>query len=418
MQHMFLQTFNAAMRSIVIRLLVTVFTLGILASCKSDLLRYGNRATCLGYFAEAPGQFLPDETHVFGFPADMHAAGMQLFWNTDSQTFSLLDVNATLHGFDRSGALGAEQDLGFPGRSLTGLDVSEELGLLAASYRSKDGANNYTTRIYPFDEVALTEVASLSGLSAPRWQPTSSSLAGVYYKDGATGVASNQLALFDLAQAELEPETIYELDNSAIGMIGWSANGQVIAVSQLMKNGLTPTYVMSKSGERIASRYNSSAFNCIGGAQWSPIDQSMVFHGRNETTLGWDIFLEKVAAPGGQQNTLINLTESPEQDEIAASWSPNGAQLVYAKAYLGADRKPRQELYLLDFGQPRLEPVQLTDTGGELESNPMWISDKEIAYASWSLEDSSWYVKILALTKPTQESETIMEVPESWYRVP
>ena len=60
-------------------------------------------------------------------------------------------------------------------------------------------------------------------------------------------------------------------------------------------------------------------------------------------------------------------------------------------------------------------PFQLTNTLDEFESNPIWLSQSEIAYLSWRPGEGSWFLNILSTSEGGTASRRVMEIPSSWY---
>lgn len=207
----------------------------------------------------------------------------------------------------------------------------------------------------------------------------------------------------------------FRLKRIAINQIlGWSNGGQVIAVSQYDKNGEIPYYIFVDSGRIEKSLYRESLHNCVADGQWSPNKPTLSFSGQNVDTEGWDIFLETVTSPDSREWALVNLTNTPREDEINAVWSPDGKQLAYVKVYKDAADNLRQELFVLDLNDALLTPMQLTDSPEALVDSPWWISDTEIAFLIWSPADRIWSLNIVSLDE--REPRKISDIPQLLYR--
>jgi hypothetical protein len=258
--------------------------------------------------------------------------------------------------------------------------------------------------------------STINGAEQVVWHPNAPRLATIYYPEGYDH-ASNIIALYDVGDMSLSQTDTFSLKRIAISQIlGWSNDGQIVAVSQVDRIGEIPYYIFVEMGQIQESLYRESRNNCVSNGQWSPRASVLAFSGTNTETEGWDIFLETVAFPDRADRPLINLTNTPGEDELHPTWSPDGNHLAYVKVYIDAADNRRQELFVIDLNDATYTPIQLTDTPDGLADKPVWLSDDEIAYLSWSLTEHTWSLKNVSLVD--HESRKVIDIPQVWYREP
>lgn len=413
---------QAVLEVITMRHLWFLILLCVAASggCTGDLMRYDDRALCLGYFQQPQGKQLLVADNRWGFPVDVRAAGLALSWQPVSETFTLFNNDDdTLYVIDLTGVLKAERDYHIPYRATDGIALNEASSLLAITYRPGGSTKSYTTDVYPFD-VGATEkgerLVRIQGLELPVWHPSQPKLAGVYHTD-ATTLASNTIAVFDLSLIDQETKALHEVGDSNIyRTLNWSGDGRKIAIAQFLERGLMPVYLFPKEELTVDSVSSTFDLSCIHGGLWSPLAETIAFQGSGEMTDGWDIFLEEVADPAEESGPLVNLTQSTGIDETNASWSSDGTRLVFTSSFLDADGNEQQELYQVLLTKQFPEFIKLTNTSEEFETNPLWISDSDIAYLSWVPDEAAWYLKVLSIAELGNPPMSILELPASWYR--
>lgn len=348
---------------------------------------------------------------------------MTLSWHKGNQIFFLQDRDNNLYVL-REGAGGeVEQVEGFPPTNRpTGFALAENYDLIALPTSSSTAGTGPVTYLYVLRDQTSTKpelLATIKRLGGVAWHPSKHLLAGIYYPEGYQ-YGSNIVGVFDM---EHYPSSVltntYELKYSAIREVfGWSDNSKVIAVSQYDENGAIPYYVYPASESVERSLFHTATQNCVIDARWAPRRQTIAFSGDNETLDGWDILLESVAPAESEGRSLVNLTNSPGEDEYNVSWSPDGREIVFVKGYEEAGGDLRQELFILDISDGSSAPVQLTDTRDEFETNPLWIAKNKIAYLSWRPADSSWTLKSISLARSDAKPETLLEIPQEWYTLP
>lgn len=409
------------------RLAGLLLLVNLLISCigQPNLLRYDNLTTCSGYFSANLTPLLSAGVDLsYGIPASEWAAGLQWTWLENDALFALYDDHNKFRLIDRSGELVAERDhnrLYWPNAVLS---VSNSLGMYALFFARSGSLDTDTIEVYPIHAQADEQSIPLTvirQLRLPVWHPTEPKLAGKYYTSDASTTASNQVAIFDINQLEESPTAVFDLDWSNVSSVfGWSADGELLAVNQYTKYGLVPVYIKPETGSWFISSIADakSSWRCARDGKWSPSEQVIAFEGRTESTEGFDIFIEEVGVADRGQSVVTNLTNSPMEDEESVSWSPDGNQVAYVRGYLDESGAYQQELARIDLTGDALVPIQLTGTADEFETGPLWIAADEIAYLSWNHLQSRWYLKTLLVATPDQQPETVMEIPESWYRTP
>lgn len=380
----------------------------LLTACRPNILRYGNRATCAGFL---------HGTRDLSALIPNSVAGINLQWSRGNDSFVLNDNNGDLHVINKLGVVAVDQVNRNSLNRSAPLSVAEEFDLLAVSVWPGSMALTY---VYSFGKaVAVDPTAIIKDFLSPHWHPYEPLLAGVVYPDDdAYEHGSNIVGVYDLQGSAPTLTASYELAYSDIAdVIGWSATGQVIAVLQYEENGLTPHYLFPDDDGRVqGSLFSTANHSCVLDGQWSPAGDVLAFTGVNETMEGWDIFLETVAAPGsGHDGSLLNLTNSPQEDERGATWSPDGDYIANTKAYKDESGRLQQELFLTVVEAAARSSRQLTATPDEFESNPIWLSESEIGYLSWKPLEQSWTLNILTMRGETTTSRQVMEIPPSWY---
>ena len=378
-----------------------------------DLLRYDHRATCLGAFQDGIG---PHFRGGYRIPIQSESADMSLSWHQSSRSILLKDSEGIIHLIDetRSGEVAQVNNLP-PGRD-GGLAVSKAHNLIALPVGIGGAASVY---LYSFPRQKPADpVATIRRLESPKWHPYAPLLVGIYYPENHEH-GSNRISLFDVERADPVMASTHELEYSNIReVLGWSGNGEIIAVSQYSENGAIPYYLYVEEGVLERSLFHAAFHNCVIDADWAPEEQTIAFSGDNDMLDGWDVFLETVAPAGSEERSLTNVTNTPGADEFNVAWSPDGSKIAYTKASYDSARNLRQELHLINLGDYSSLPIQLTDTLEEFEANPLWIAEDRIAYLSWHPAQATWTLKAQSIGGAAGEVETIFEVPRGWYYHP
>ena len=78
---------------------------------------------------------------------------------------------------------------------------------------------------------------------------------------------------------------------------------------------------------------------------------------------GWDLFVVNVAG-----SSMMNLTNTPDLDELGISWALDGQHLIYSAKYHGQGE-------IFDVGLDGTAPVNLTKSPTN-EFGPIWVKFK------------------------------------------
>jgi Tol biopolymer transport system component len=319
----------------------------------------------------------------------------------------LLNRDAKLGLINRSGTGKIGQINATPLRNGVGLTLSE-------ANRAAAVTTGYASSIFFFQQTGeLIEPILIERANSAIWRPTANIIATRYYPDEIL-YGSNTVALFALESDGYRLIETYDLKRLAItDVFDWSSSGNVIALSQYDRLGSVIYYLFVEDGEAKRSLFYTNDRTCVLDAQWSPADEVLAFSAENSATEGQDIFLERVPSDNRREWSLVNVTQSPGQDERNVTWSPNGTRIAFVKAFEDEKGVFRQELFMVNVGGESLEQVEVTDTENQFETDPMWISDSEIAFLSWDNEQSTWSLNKVSIAN--NEIEQIMQIPESWY---
>jgi len=351
-----------------------------------------------------------------GYDAHFNAINYSLdaVWHDSSKAFLVIDQDKLLHTvyLNADGQVANVTDVTtIPTARVA---PSPHLSLIAIDHIWNDSGSQVTIQSIGGDNHSGS-ADSINRISSPVWHSRDPLLAGAYYPKGYT---QNELGTFSVATFDLptddQPLTVYEFEHYPIAqLVGWSSDGETLTVIQYRPIGVLPFHLQVADG-----RISESAIQegCIVDAAWSPRDRTIAYNGQIQEGVGWDIFLETIQPAG--EAALVNLTDTPKEDESDIAWSPDGGYLAYAKTFVNNDNELRQELFIVDpYGVP-VTPRQLTDTADTYETEPMWLSDREIAYLSWLPDESAWYLMVLSTDAPSVTSDTILRLPESWVESP
>lgn len=252
---------------------------------------------------------------------------MHILWHTPGETFAIMDRKGSIYLIREGHApvmLKEADELTVETQSLS-LHTTANLYALTTE-TSAYTASRPRVQVYSLEQENGVQSKPIYGFGYPVWHRTELLLAGHHFPEkylsdtNIVGVADTSLP-----QPTLVNRT--ELDRSAIAeVLGWSATGQIIAVSQYKENGLTPHYLFPDDDGRVQDfLFFTASYSCVLDGQWSPESDVLAFTAVNETMEGWDIFLETVAAPqNGHEGSFLNLTNSPQEDKRDVAWSPGG----------------------------------------------------------------------------------------------
>lgn len=388
------------------------------------MLRYSyNTSLCFGYVDAG----LFDHVRSYPIPLLPRYAGMEAAWHENSQAIILRDKQAILHRIDLNEPVqivdypppSAEALGGAPAIGGYGLSLSERYPLAAFMVHRSYGEGRAVVQDFGAPSGASTPVV-LALFEGPALHPSDRVVAGIdHFEIPGEIFVSNVISLFDLRDDGAERRASFELDPYELFKVfGWSAGGEVIAVAQAEKMGVIPFYIFPESGQIKRSQFE---YGCAISADWSPLGTMLLYSatgdaGREELGLAsWDLYVETVGARPEDEFSLRNLTQTPTADEIAAAWSGDGQSIAYAQAYADEAEALWQDLFVIEPDDPASAPRRLTTTADEYETNPMWLSDSEIAYLSWARVERAWYLKRLATNEPGTTPTTVLKLPDSWY---
>ncbi len=167
----------------------------------------------------------------------------------------------------------------------------------------------------------------------------------------------------------------------------WSHDGTRIAFAS-HRDGNWELYVMEVATNRISRLTYTPGYE--SHPTWSPDDKFIAYEGYDKGNL--DIYV--VASEGKSEPQQVTENAAPD---FAPTWSPlNGRQIAYVSL-----RDGNPELYVIDLdhlGNPRdSNALRLTNTPDIEEDAPVWSPDGQmIAYTGHDLKGDLIYTKTLA----------------------
>lgn len=405
-------------------ILVVLFVL-LLAGCRSSqsddttdfqrMIRYGYQTSqCSGYIDSG----LVHHVRGYSIPLFPRHAGMEAAWHENSQAILLRDRRTKLHRISLSEPA---QVVDFDAHATGGSGLSLSKRYPLAAFWVYLGLAGSWVHIQDFsDPGSAMTLKELPQLGQPALHPSERVVAGLIYTENPQGFrTSNVVGVFELLDDGAELQATFELDPSEImDVFGWSAGGEVIAVVQTERRGVIPFYIFTESGQIKRSQFDHG---CAISADWSPSGTRLLYSATGDTGVeeigiaNWDLYVETVGATPEDELSLRNLTQTPTADEIAAAWSGDGQSIVYAQASTNEAEELWQDLFVIEPDDPAAAPRRLTATADEYETNPMWISNNEIAYLSWAPLERAWYLKRLVTNEPGATPATVLKLPEPWY---
>ncbi len=263
---------------------------------------------------------------------------------------------------------------------------------------------------------SLAHSAVIKRAERAAWHPKEAWLAAIYFPAGLDQ-ASNIIALFDVENSTpIQMDTIELKDVAIKEVLGWSHDGQVLAASLYEQHGETIYYIFSREKAVERSAFAQVEQMCIASAAWSPKAAQLAFSAKNSEIGNWDILVETVDPTEGTSKALLNLTNSPGEDEFSVTWSPDGKSIAYITAFENEAGLLQQELFIVNLAGSTDRPVQLTYTPGDLETNPVWLSETEVAFLSWSSQTSTWSLRVISIVNRTVRE--VLKIPDEWPSTP
>lgn len=117
----------------------------------------------------------------------------------------------------------------------------------------------------------------------------------------------------------------------------WSHDGAFVAFESY-RSGNLDIYIMAADGSQVFQLTSNEAADFAPA--WSPDGRHIAFVSFREGSK--DIFLYPLDA--GTEEAVINLTQTPDQDEDAPTWSPDGSRLAFSVGRLG-----EETIYITSF---------------------------------------------------------------------
>ena len=156
----------------------------------------------------------------------------------------------------------------------------------------------------------------------PAWAPDGETLAFVSHRGHNWDVYRLDLVSGVLIRLTRDPH--YDAHPT------WSHDGAFIAFESY-RNGNLDIYIMAADGSQVFQLTANEAADFAPA--WSPDGRHIAFVSYREGSK--DIFLYPLDA--GTEEAVVNLTQTPDQDEDAPTWSPDGSRLAFSVGRLGEE---------------------------------------------------------------------------------
>ncbi len=153
----------------------------------------------------------------------------------------------------------------------------------------------------------------------------------------------------------------------------WSPDGSQITFT--VPGPPDSIYLIDPDGSN--QRLLATVPQLAGPTSWSPDGKQTMYAARGEEGCGDDVYLDDIYLMDVEQGTSVNLTNSPDMDDQAPVWSPDGTRIAFSSQ----KRMGTEQIYVMDADGSNV--VQLTD-GKDEKLNfywPSWSPDgKRIAF--------------------------------------
>jgi len=203
----------------------------------------------------------------------------------------------------------------------------------------------------------------------PAWSPDGNYVA----------FASNRAQNWDIYLLDLVSGALIRLthDPDFDANPSWSPDGKWIAFESYRRGSLD-IYVMSTTGQQLRRITTDPAPDYAPA--WSPDSQAIVFTSFRDNTK--DIYIYLL-----DEERLINVTQSPDLDEDAPVWSPDGSQLAYVS---GPRSNPSVQVTTFDWHTLTADQDQ-TELFGSGNS-PAWAPDGQNLIYTYERSQRSYLV--------------------------
>lgn len=145
------------------------------------------------------------------------------------------------------------------------------------------------------------------------------------------------------------------------------APGRLSFVSDL--GGYPGLYSINADGSGLTLVFDD--LNGISAPAWSPDGSQIAFVADDRDRGHFDIFAVQADGTG-----LVNLTHSPDEDEMYPAWSPDGTHLAFISTSIWGNGRALIVMELSDSSR-----AQLTENSGRQDDSPAWSPDgKQLAF--------------------------------------
>jgi dipeptidyl aminopeptidase/acylaminoacyl peptidase len=264
-------------------------------------------------------------------------------------------------------------------------------------------------------EMLFYEIPTIPELTDAKISPDGTQLAGLARSSTTDGIPP-RLEIFSLTESSPVRAATYKLRHTSV-IEEWSPDNRLLALSRAGLSGWYLTYLHVDSGTVTRSLQSRLRRTCAAWAAWAPADPTrIVFSGLDSRTNGYDLFLEALPTEGRQQTrALVNLTNTANNDEINAVWSPDGDRVAFIRVWNRSDAafSWQRDLFALSEGGDSPEQRLTTSRDGH-EHAPIWSTDGEsLLFLNWSSIDREWTLRSVSVT--TGVETDLLTLPESWY---
>ncbi len=215
------------------------------------------------------------------------------------------------------------------------------------------------------DQRQLTQDTTPTGAGYPTWSPDGKKI--IYISNPDTSASEYYIINNDGSQQQ-------QITNNSDwkGQPSWSPNGDVIAISAILRKNINSRYspesiyLMNISGTilRQLTGLNNSQFTMDKTPRWSPDSNQIAFNSLQGSCLGISV----MNADGTNKDCILRITPRSETtpliNHIDPSWSPRGDYIVFSSTLSG-----NYNLYVMKPDGSNI--TQLTDLPG-FNDSPDW----------------------------------------------